>query len=145
MPFPIIPPSPKIRFRCTVSTRWSDEDNMGVLNNAVYLSLLEEARYRYFSHLKLIESKGDFGFVLGETHLRFLKPGYGPAEVTIEVKTTHMGNKSFQQAYRVLGPENSPWVEATAAMVIWRASNRTTAPIPEGFRQAVETFENLPD
>jgi len=39
----VVPPSEAIRFRARCRTRWSDEDSQGVLNNAVYLTLLEEA------------------------------------------------------------------------------------------------------
>ena len=38
----------------TLRTRWSDEDNQDVLNNAVYMTLFEEARHGYFSALGLL-------------------------------------------------------------------------------------------
>ena len=70
-----------MRFTARVRTRWSDEDNQGVLNNAVYLSLLEEARYQYCDHLGLIEPGNHFSFVLARTDIVFLAPGRGPAGV----------------------------------------------------------------
>ncbi len=106
---------------------------MGVLNNAVYLSLLEEARYRYFAELGLIDQQQQFGFVLGQTNIRFLAPGHGPAEVTIEMDTVRVGHRSFDQAYRVFGPDQSVWVEANATMVWWDAQKKCSAQTPPEF------------
>ena len=43
-----IPAGTVFRHRVTLPTRWSDEDNQKVLNNAIYLTLFEEARTDYF-------------------------------------------------------------------------------------------------
>jgi len=62
---PALPPPDAFRFRLRTRTRWSDEDAMQVLNNAVYLTLLEEARWGYFHQLGLVgEEQWDFPFVL---------------------------------------------------------------------------------
>ncbi len=143
MEAPAVPPSSALRFRARLATRWSDEDSVGVLNNAVYLTLLEEARYRYFDHLGLIRPDHRFRFLLGQTSIRFLAPGRGPAEIEIEMATTALGSKSFRQAYRILGPEGTAWAEAEAAMVIWDLERRRSAPIPPAFRQRVAAFEGL--
>lgn len=141
---PRVPPSASIRFRARLWTRWSDEDNQGVLNNAVYLTLLEETRYRYFDHLGLIGAHHGFSFLLGQTNLRHLAPGRGPAEVEVEAATTCLGLKSFAQAYRIRdAAAGTVWAEAEAAMVMWDARAAATVPIPEAFRRAVAEFEGL--
>ena len=61
------------RFRCKARTRWSDEDNQNVLNNAVYMTLLEEGRHAYFERLGLLELN-HFPFVLAQTNIRFVAP-----------------------------------------------------------------------
>ncbi|PCH78301.1 MAG: hypothetical protein COB96_05595 [Planctomycetota bacterium] len=110
---------------------------MGVLNNAVFLTLLEEARFCYFKHLGLLEHSAKIGFVLGQTNIRFLHPGHGPAELTIEMATTRLGERSFDQAYRVIGPDGTPWAEAVAVMVWWDHQTRGSCPTPQAFRDAV--------
>ncbi|MBM3961563.1 MAG: acyl-CoA thioesterase, partial [Planctomycetes bacterium] len=37
------------RFAAEVPLRWVDVDSAGVVNNAVYLNLMEQARYLYFT------------------------------------------------------------------------------------------------
>ena len=48
---PQVPPSDAVRFRARAHTRWSDEDNQGVLNNAVYLTeaFLESTTEPYYA------------------------------------------------------------------------------------------------
>jgi len=76
---PQVPPSAEMRFVARVRSRWSDEDNQGVLNNAVYLTLFEEARHAYFGRLGLLEGNR-FPFLLAQSNVRFLRPGRdGPA------------------------------------------------------------------
>ncbi|MHC4837115.1 MAG: acyl-CoA thioesterase [Planctomycetota bacterium] len=144
MQAPVVPPSEAIRFRARCRTRWSDEDSQGVLNNAVYLTLLEEARWQYCEHLGLITPEGHFSFVLGQTTVRFLAPGRGPAEVEVETVTTALGRRSLRQAYRVVDPATgTTWAEAEAALVIWDGRTRASADMPERFRRAVADFEGL--
>ena len=130
-------------FRCPLTVRWSDEDNQGVLNNAVYLTLLEEARHAYFSRLGLLEGNR-FPFVLAQTNIRFLAPGHGPAPVEVELATTRLGDKSFEQAYRIRGADGTPWAEAEALLVAWDNGARRSCSMSDGFRRAVAEFEGLP-
>jgi acyl-CoA thioesterase FadM len=140
---PQVPESSRIRFRTRARTRWSDEDNQNVLNNAVYLTLLEEARHAYFSKLGLL-SGGHFPFLLAQTNVRFLKPGRGAAEVEIEVATTALGEKSFQQAYRIREPgAGAVWCEAEAVCVAVDARTQRSAPMAPAFRRAIAEFEGI--
>ena len=132
-----------MRFTARARTRWSDEDNQGVLNNAVYLTLLEEARHAYFGKLDLLE-ENHFPFLLAGTHLRFLRPGRGGVEVEIEVRTLRLGNASLEQAYRVRAPAaGEVWAEARATLVIYDPSSGASRPMPARFRAAVAGFEGL--
>lgn len=141
MDAPLVPPSDRMRFRTRARTRWSDEDMQGVLNNAVYLTLFEEARYDWCRELGLLVGR-HFSFVLLQSNVRFLLPGRGGVEVEIELCTAHLGTSSFQQAYRVREAESGRvWCEAEALLVIWDAESRASAPMPAGFREAVRRFE----
>ena len=140
---PQVPESSRIRFRCKARTRWSDEDNQNVLNNAVYMTLLEEGRHAYFERLGLLELN-HFPFVLASCNIRFVSPGRGGADVELEVVTTRLGTSSFEQAYRVREtPGGRVWCEAEAVLVIYDARNGRSAPMTSAFRSAVAEFEGL--
>ncbi|HVS18576.1 MAG TPA: thioesterase family protein, partial [Planctomycetota bacterium] len=141
METPQVPPSERVRFSARSHTRWSDEDNQAVLNNAVYLTLFEEARHAYFGSLGLLEANR-FPFLLAACNVRFLRPGRGGVEVAIETITLHLGTTSFRQGYRVRC-DDEVWAEAEALMVCYDPATNAPAPMTPAFRAAVAAFEDL--
>lgn len=145
MDAPRVPPPEALRFRARRATRWSDEDNQHVVNNAVYLTLLEEARHAYFSELGLLE-ENRFPFVLAQTNIAFLAPGRGGAELEVALATVHLGRTSFTQAYRVRELDSGRVLcEAEARLVAWDNATRAKTAMSPAFRRAVAGFEGLPD
>jgi len=124
-------------FRVRLRTRWSDEDTQGVLNNAVYLTLFEEARFAFFSGLEQLE-KNHFPFVLAQTNVMHLAPGRGGREVEVELATTQVGRSSFTQAYRVReGVDGQVLCEGEARLVCVDPASGRKAPMNEAFRRAL--------
>ena len=126
--------------RVRLRTRWCDEDNQAVLNNAVYMTLFEEGRRAYFEQLGLIE-ENRFPFLLAQTNVRFLRPGAGGVEVELELGTTHLGTSSFTQAYRLRGPDGEVWAEAEARLVCYDPSTNRSRAMQEAFRAAISARE----
>ena len=143
MESPTVPADDDLTFTVRLHTRWSDEDNQAVLNNAVTLTLLEEGRYAYFQRLGLLDAN-QFPFVLGQTNVRFLAPGRGGVDVDLSMATTHLGNSSFRQAYRLRAVEDGTvWSEAEALLVAWDPATRGGRPMAPDFRAAIAAFEPL--
>lgn len=143
MEVPKVPDSSTFRFRARLRTRWSDEDNQQVVNNAVYMTLLEEARFRYFTELDGLR-ENHFPFVLAQTNVVFLLPGRGGVEVDVLARTTHLGTTSFTQVYRIVEVANgATWCEAEARLVAWDAARRAKQDLPAELRTAVARFEGL--
>lgn len=138
---PELPPDDRFKYCAELRTRWSDDDAQLVLNNAVYLTLFEEARLRYFGDLELIEH-GVFPFVLAQTNVRFVAPGRGGRAVHVRVCTTRLGRTSMEQVYRACDAETGEvWAEAESLLVGWDTKGRRKAPWNERFRAAVSGFE----
>ena len=142
MQTPEVPPSDALKFRACCHTRWSDEDNQAVLNNAVYLTLFEETRHAYFGSLGLLD-ENRFPFLLAQCNLRFLRPGRGGVDVTVEAGTLHLGSSSLRQAYRVRAGDGSVWAEAEALLVCYDPASGASTPMTPAFRDAVARFEGL--
>lgn len=139
-----VPEDHTLSTRVELTTRWSDEDNQGVLNNAVYLTLLEEARLVYFRALDLLEPSGAFPFVLAQCHVRFVAPGRGGQRVEVHLGTVHLGTTSFEQVYRVRSEaDGAIWCEARALLVAWDNRARAKRPLSAEFRAAVRAHEHL--
>jgi acyl-CoA thioester hydrolase len=136
---PRVPASSAMRFRARLSTRWSDEDNQQVLNNAVYLTLFEETRYRYFRELL---GSNHFPFLLAQCNVAFLSPGRGGEDVECACATTHVGTTSFTQAYRVSElASGRVLAEGEARLVSYDPRTGAKVELPRELRAAIERRE----
>ena len=143
MQVPELPADDAFRFTAELRTRWVDEDAQAVLNNAVFMTLFEEARLAYFGDLDLMED-GVFPFVLAQTNVCFLRPGRGGRDVRVAVQTSRLGTTSCEQLYRVTDTSSGRvWAEAHARLVGWDPGGRGKRAYSETFRRRVAAFEGL--
>lgn len=131
-----LPPDLPFQHSYLLATRWSDEDNQAVLNNAVYATLFEEARLRYFSSLGQIKD-GRFPFLLAQCTLRYLRPGRAGSEVRVELATLRLGRSSFEQVYRVSTQGGEVLCEGEALLVCYDPATKKSAPMSSAFRAAL--------
>jgi acyl-CoA thioester hydrolase len=139
-PLPIHPTA-AYRFVHEEPTRWVDLDAMGVVNNSVFLTMFEQARRAYFTALGGMDGER-FPFVLGQTALRFLRPGRAGERLRIHCRTTRLGGASFDMDYRIDGPDGDPVVVGTATLVCVDEA-LGSRPIPPELRRALAEFERL--
>lgn len=128
------------RFDTAVPLRWADVDSAGVVNNAVFLSLMEQARFQYFQHLGLLRDHA-VPFVLAETTIKFERPGRVGMNVEVAARTRQIGSTSFQMDYEVRGGDMT-LVTARAVLVFVDRDLRPT-PVPADWRAAIEQFEEM--
>ena len=128
------------RFDTEVPLRWVDVDSAGVVNNAVFLSLMEQARFSYFSHLGLM-TVHRVPFVLAEANVQWLRPGRLGMQVTVAVATTRLGNSSFDMQYEIRNGDEV-LCKAKASLVFVDAAMQPS-PIPQDFRETLTQFEEL--
>ncbi len=142
----LIPAETKFHYTVPLRTRWVDEDNQRVLNNAIYMTLFEEARLFYFgkTNLDLLPESLTFPFVLLKTDIRFLKSGKGGRDVLVDIKTIELHKSSFVQYYRVReATTDDVWSEAEAVLVSYDVGTKKKFPIPDEFRSKVAKFEGI--
>jgi len=132
----------RFRFSCDQPIRWSDIDAAGVINNAVYLSLVEQARYLYFQHLGIVED-ARVPFLLGETSVRFHRPGRMGSQVRVFARTTRLGNKSFTMEYEVHHGEDL--LATVGATMVCVDDSMNSVEMPPALREAVAAFEGIPE
>ena len=128
------------RFDTEVPLRWVDVDSAGVVNNATYLSLVEQARFVYFSELGLLRDH-EVPFVLAEAKIEFVRPGRMGMPVQVAAATTELGNSSFRMRYEVRSGEQV--LAKVEAALVYVGDGLTPQPIPDDFRSTVAQFEEL--
>jgi len=122
--------------------RWKDIDAAGILNNAVYLTLVEQARYGYFDQLGLLTGDADFNFLLGETTARYLAPGRAGMTLDVRARTSRLGNKSFDQEYEL--EASGLLLARVSARLVWCDATLKSCRIPDEVRTKIAAFEGIP-
>ena len=130
------------RFAAEVPLRWVDVDSAGVVNNATYLSLMEQARFLYFQHLGLMVDHA-IPFVLAEANVKFQRPGRLGMRCEVAARVGKLGTSSFHMDFEVRG-DNEVLVASSAALVFVDAQFQPR-PIPAEWRSAIAQFEQMPD
>jgi len=134
------------RYYKLIEVRFSDLDTLGHVNNARYLTYMEQARIGYFHHLGLWWPRvtPETGLILADVQVTFRKPILLEHRVKIGVHIPRLGNKSFPMRYRLEDADsNDLFAIGETVQVCYDYRAQQTIPIPESWRQVIATFEYL--
>jgi acyl-CoA thioester hydrolase len=109
----------------TMRIRWRDMDNYGHVNNAVYLTYLEECRDRWTRSVL-----GDnFDFVIVRVAIDYRRElSLEDAEITVTCRGTGYGSSSIRTAERIVAEEG--FLAAESESVIVKHDDRARKAIP---------------
>ena len=130
----------------SIEVRFSDLDSLGHVNNARYLTYMEQARIGYFHHLGLWWQRRwpAVGFILADARVTFQRPILLEYKVKIGVRIPRLGNKSFPMHYHLEDAETGDvFATGTTVQVCYDYQNQHTIPIPEAWRHIITSFEGL--
>lgn len=128
-------------FETTFRPRYRDLDVNGHVNQAVYLSYLEQARNRYWAEVVGIRhDRAPVAMVRQE--IEYQAPITLDHEVTVAQRITDIGRTSFTIDYEVRA-DGRP--VATAEIVLLALDRETgeAIPIPDDWREPIEAHEGL--
>lgn len=133
------------KFKTTVEIRFADLDMMGHVNNAIYFTYMEVSRAKYWDkavHWDWIKT----GVVIGKANIDYIKPILLDDKIHIYVRTSRIGNSSFDLEYLIvkeqLGKEILCSKGMTSCIAIDYATKRSTV-IPATERNKMIAFEQL--
>ena len=136
----------EFRFYCPIEVRYGDLDPQGHLNNAKYLTYIEQARINYIKHLGLWDGDSflNIGIILAEVHLTFRSPIHFDQPVRVGVRVARLGNKSLNMEYRLEDASNGlELARGSSVSVAYDYHQRKTIPLLNNWREAITAFENL--
>ena len=76
--------------RVPISVRWRDMDSMGHVNNAKYVSYLEEARVRWLVTVPGISLQDRIAPVVAATNVNYRAPIVWPNDIVVEIGRAHV-------------------------------------------------------
>jgi acyl-CoA thioester hydrolase len=130
----------------TVTARFSDTDAMGHVNNARFISFMEEGRVCYFRKLYPKESLARIGelfpFILADIQCSFKKPVFCSHNIITTIGVTHFGTKSFTFEYDLFEEESGDLVATGKSIqVMYDYKTNQTIDIPQSLKDAVAEIE----
>ena len=129
-----------------IEVRYGDLDPQGHVNNARYLTFMEQARSIYIRQVGLWNGKSflDIGIILAHTEIDFLSPILYGQTVKVTAQVTRLGNKSFTMEHRLeAADDGTPFAKGLAVLVAYDYYRQKAIPIPPEWRHTIENFEGL--
>jgi acyl-CoA thioester hydrolase len=114
------------------TVRFRDVDSMGHVNNAVFLTYLEEARIAY-----LLPFGADVtNMILARVEIDFRAPLRTGDRIEIGVRPAGVGTKSFELEYEVRSGDTVA-AEAKTVIVSYDYESRRSVELPPTWREAL--------
>jgi acyl-CoA thioester hydrolase len=146
-PDPLAARRGEFRFSHPIAVRFNDFDLLGHVNNAVYLTFCEAARFAYLTSAGGDIQQSDLNLILAHISIDYRRPvGWGDA-VEICARTVAVGTKSFTMEYLILGTGGAGEyiaAEARSVQVGYDYTARRSAPLLPALVTALEAFEGRP-
>ncbi len=125
--------------RVPINVRWRDMDAYGHVNNAKYISYLEEARVRWM-HGVMGGAKMGSGIspVVANTHVNYRRPIVWPNDIVVELFVERIGNSSMTIGHRIVADNDDTVLYSDGhVVVVWiDTATGKSAPLPDAVRAA---------
>lgn len=134
------------RFYHPLEVRYGDLDPQGHVNNASYLTYMEQGRVAYIRHLGLWQGGSflDFGLILADVHVSFHAPILFGDLVRVGVRVSRLGGKSLNMEYSLEHPQSGgQYARGTSIMVAYDYNSLHSIPLPVHWREVIVAFEGL--
>jgi acyl-CoA thioester hydrolase len=133
-------------FYIPLEIRYADLDPQGHVNNAHYLTYIEQGRIAYITHLGLWDGKtfSQVGIILANAQVTFLSPIYLGQPLQIGVRVSRLGSKSLDMEYVIEDSQtNQELAKAATVLVAYNYYTSQTISIPDSWRSRIMEFEKL--
>lgn len=115
--------------------RFRDCDAMGHVNNAVYLTYLEEAR---FAHWRSLQNDATVpGVILARVEVDYRRPAQFGDRLEIRIDLERIGNTSLTYLYTIDNQDGERIADARSVLVSYDYSTGKPVAVPEEIRRRI--------
>jgi acyl-CoA thioester hydrolase len=137
----------QFKHKIKIKVRFSDLDAMRHVNNATYLTYLEEARIAYFKDvLNMQKNDLDFGAVVARIDISYLQPVTLGEEIEVLTRVSKLGNKSSDVEHIIIVNRNGEKLtaaEALTKLVSYDYEKLCSTVIPVKVKERIKEFEAI--
>ena len=130
-----------------IQLRFNDFDALGHVNNSVYFSFYDLGKTDYFRNvIPEMTTDQHVGVVIANIQVNFLLPVYPQENVAVQTAVTEIGHKSFKLLQQLIDLDtNEVKCICNTVMVGFDAQTKTTRPISDEWRKAINQYEGRGD
>lgn len=130
----------KLLAKIPISVRWRDMDSMGHVNNAKYISYLEEARVRWMLTVPDVSMTDRIAPVVAANNINYKRPLTWPNDVVVELYVDRLGTSSVTIGHRIVSAKDDSVLYSDGNVVVVWMDTQTgqSAPLPAAIRAASE-------
>ena len=111
-----------------LKTRWKDIDSFGHVNNAVFLTYIEDARIMYFKRWNITEKKRSL--IVASIKIDYLRQIGHPSDLIVGQKISRIGNSSFDiQSAIFLNNDPKPAANSVVSCVCFDYQQSKSVPV----------------
>lgn len=132
------------KHRTEIAVRYGDIDMLRHVNNAKYLTYLEQARVQYaYDVLKWDGNWETLNMILARVEVDFRQPIFINDRITIYSRVSRLGNKSFDMEYVFIrnGDQNDIAAQAKAILVAYDTVKQQSNSLPVEMRIRIMEYE----
>ncbi len=126
-------------FRMPIDLRWRDLDAFNHVNNANFMTYVEEARIRWFERAGNDWLSNGRIPLLAAVQMNYRLPIPYPARVFVELLTQRVGNSSLTLGHRIVGEDDRLYADGHSVLVWIEMATGRPVPLPDAVRAAAET------
>ncbi|MEN5059811.1 thioesterase family protein [Luteimonas sp. TWI1416] len=125
----------KVLIRVPIELRWRDLDAFDHVNNATFMTYLEEARIRWFDSIGEAWVTDATAPLLAAVQMNYRLPIPYPSRIVVELSAQRVGTTSVTVGHRIVSEDGATLHADGHVVVVWidRATGRPTA-LPESVR-----------
>jgi len=131
------------KYKTPIEIRFSDVDSVGHVNNAIYLTYFEFARFHYWRDM-IDWNLRENGVIVGRSEVNYLKQITLEDKIVCYVRTTRIGNSSFDVMHVLVKVTPSGEEICTTGKTVcisYDYKTNKSVPIPERERHRMIEFD----
>ncbi len=133
------------RYTKRVEVQFRDCDPLGHVNNAVYITYLEVARFAYCADALSFtpeQATGPLSFIIARVECNFRSEARLGEQLDVHIRIADIGRSSFTFEYEIVrAADNRLVADGKSVQVMYDYTKRQSIPVPDDFRTRVERFE----
>lgn len=133
----------RFRYSTSIPVRFRDCDPMGHVNNAVYLTYLEVARFAYWNDVAGGRWFGDAGFIVARAEIDYKASAKTGDTIHVYLGITRFGRTSFNFEYELVDQDARLIATATTVQVMYDYAQNKPVPVVDDFRKQIIEYEGL--